>query len=76
MLDCTARNPRPAPMRMNRSHPDFERSDGKPINRPFLQLQAFPPNNDHIGLGGVKCRALCEVKEELKRWLQKQGVTD
>ena len=57
-------------------HPDFERSDGKPINRPFLQLQAFPPDNDHIGLGAVKCRAICEVKEELKRWLQKQGVTD
>jgi len=27
-----------------------------------------------MGLGVMKCRAVCELEEELKRWLRKQGV--
>jgi len=57
-------------------HPDFELSDGRPIDRPWLRLQALPPDNDHIGLGTMKCRAICEVEEDLKHWLQRQGVPD
>jgi hypothetical protein len=55
-------------------HPDFELSDGRPIDRPWLRLQALPPHNDHIGLGTMKCRAICEVEEDLKRWLRRQGI--
>ena len=55
-------------------HPDFELSDGRPIDRPWLRLQALPPDNDHIGLGTMKCRAICEVEEDLKSWLRRQGV--
>jgi len=57
-------------------HPDFELSDGRPIDRPWLRLQALPPDKDHIGLGATKCRAICEVEVELRRWLQKQGLPD
>jgi hypothetical protein len=56
-------------------HPDFELSDGRPIYRPWLRLQALPPDNDHIGLGTMKCRAICEVEEDLKRWLRRQGIS-
>jgi len=55
-------------------HPDFELSDGRPIDRPWLRLQALPPDNDHIGLGTMKCRAICEVEEDLKNWLRRQGI--
>jgi len=55
-------------------HPDFELSDGRPIDRPWLRLQALPPDNDHIGLGTMKCRAICEVEEDLKSWLRRQGI--
>lgn len=51
-------------------HPDFERSDGETINRPWLNLQALPPDKDHIGLGVMKCRAVCEVEEDLRLWLR------
>jgi hypothetical protein len=57
-------------------HPDFELSDGRPIDRPWLRLQALPPDNEHIGLGATKCRAICEVEQELRRWLRAQGVRD
>jgi len=55
-------------------HPDFERSDGQTVEKSWLQLQALPPDDDHIGLGVLKCRAVCELEEELKRWLRKQRV--
>jgi hypothetical protein len=55
-------------------HPDFERSDGQTVEKSWLRLQALPPDHDHIGLGVMKCRALCELEDELKRWLRKQGV--
>jgi hypothetical protein len=54
--------------------PDFERSDGQTVEKSWLRLQALPPDDDHIGLGVMKCRAVCELEEELKRWLRKQGV--
>ncbi|MFI5092037.1 MAG: hypothetical protein ACHQIK_01220 [Candidatus Acidiferrales bacterium] len=57
-------------------HPDFELSEGRPIDRPWLRLQALPPDNDHIGLGTMKCRAICEVEEDLKHWLGRQGIPD
>jgi len=57
-------------------HPDFELSSGRPIVRPWLRLQALPPDDDHIGLGTMKCRAICEIEEDLKQWLRRQGVRD
>jgi hypothetical protein len=50
-------------------HPDFERSDGELVERSWLRLQALPPDNEHIGLGAMKCRAIAELEEELKRWV-------
>jgi hypothetical protein len=57
-------------------HPDFEHSTGATIDRPWLRLHALPPDNAHIGLGMMKCQAICAVEEHLKRWLRKQGVPD
>jgi hypothetical protein len=48
-------------------HPDFERSDGALVERSWLRLQALPPDDEHIGLGAMKCRAISELEEELKR---------
>ena len=57
-------------------HPDFEYSTGATIERPWLCLRALPPDNDHVGLGMMKCRAICAVEKDLKHWLQRQGVPD
>jgi hypothetical protein len=57
-------------------HPDFERSDGEMVERSWLRLQALPPDNEHMGLGVMKCRAICEVQEDLRKWLRKTGVLD
>jgi len=57
-------------------HPDFQYSSGETIERPWLRLQALPPDNDHIGLGMIKCRAICEVKDELRQWLQAQRALE
>jgi hypothetical protein len=57
-------------------HPDFERSTGSTIERPWLCLRALPPDNDHLGLGLMKCRAVCAVEQVLRHWLRKQGVPD
>jgi hypothetical protein len=54
-------------------HPDFERSDGELVEKSWLRLQALPPDDEHIGLGAMKCRAICELEEELKAWLAKGG---
>jgi hypothetical protein len=53
-------------------HPDFERSTGWTIDRPWLHLQALSPHNEHIGLGAMKCRAICAVENDLSKWLLKQ----
>lgn len=50
-------------------HSDFEHSSGRAINCPWLRLEA---GKDHIGLGVMKSRAICEVKEDLEHWLQTQ----
>jgi hypothetical protein len=55
-------------------HPDFERSDGETIDRPWLHLKALPPDKEHIGLGVLKCRAVCEVEDEIKKWLREHGL--
>jgi len=55
-------------------HPDFEYSTGQTIDRPWLRLQALSPDTEHIGLGTIKCRAICEVKSDLEEWLRKHGV--
>lgn len=55
-------------------HPDFERSDGETIDRPWLHLQALPPDKEHIGLGVMKCRAVCEVQDDIKEWLGEHGL--
>jgi hypothetical protein len=57
-------------------HQDFEISTGAKVERPWLRLNALPPDKEHLGLGMVKCRAVYAVKDELRRWLRKHGVRD
>lgn len=57
-------------------HPDFEYSTGATIERPWLCLRALPPDNDHVGLGMMKCRAICAVEKDLKHWLRRRGVPE
>ena len=57
-------------------HPDFEYSTRVTIDRPWLHLQALAPDNNHIGLGMMKCRAICAVEEDLKHWLRRHGVPE
>jgi|SRR5208337_3649374 hypothetical protein len=52
-------------------YPEFVWSTGKTVDHPWLRLQTLPPDNHHIGLGAMKCRAICEVQESLKLWLQR-----
>jgi hypothetical protein len=54
-------------------HPDFERSDGEVVERCWLRLQALPPDDEHIGLGAMKCRAVSELEKELRAWLAKRS---
>jgi hypothetical protein len=49
-------------------HPCFERLTGTTIDRPWLHLQALPPDNYDIGLGAMKCRAICAVRKPLRLW--------
>jgi DNA-directed RNA polymerase subunit RPC12/RpoP len=51
--------------------PYFQRSDGVVIDRPFLRLQAVEPHREHIGVGALKCRAVCDVEEQLRDWVRK-----
>ena len=55
-------------------HPDLEISTGRIVDRPWLHLQALPPDDEAIGLGMMKCRAICAVAEDLKQWLYRQGT--
>lgn len=50
--------------------PCFEHSSGLMVDRPYLQLQSLSPHREDIGLGAMKCRAICEVEEALKQWLK------
>jgi hypothetical protein len=54
-------------------HRDFERSDGEPVDKPFLHLRGLPPDSGEIGLGVIKCRAIYELREELRDWLHKHS---
>src|SRR6185437_10556685 len=55
--------------------PDFERSTGELVERPYLQLVALPPASErtHIGVGFRKCRAICAVQDELRAWVRRHG---
>jgi len=55
-------------------HPDFELSTGPTIHRPYLHLRALPPDDCEIGVGAMKCQAICAVEEPLKHWLAEQKV--
>jgi hypothetical protein len=57
-------------------YPEFEHSSGSIIERPWLRLQALPPDYGHIGLGMLKCRAVAAVEDALRSWLRKVGVPD
>jgi hypothetical protein len=57
-------------------HEDFENSYGTKVERPWLFLRALPPDNYDVGLGTAKCRAICEVQEDLKLWLRRHGIPD
>jgi hypothetical protein len=54
---------------------DFERSDGHPVDRPWLYLEALPPDSGDLGLGALKCQAICGVEQDLRNWLRKHGVS-
>jgi hypothetical protein len=54
-------------------YPDFEYSTGAIIDRPWLNLQALPPDNIHLGLGVMKCWAIWSVRGALHRWVQEQA---
>lgn len=53
-------------------HPDFERSTGMEIKRPWLCLQT---DRRRIGLGMMKCRAVWAVGEDLRAWVQSCDAT-
>lgn len=52
--------------------PDFEYSTGETIERPWLCLQAMPPETARLGLGMMKCRAVWEAREPLRDWVRRQ----
>lgn len=52
-------------------HPDIELSTAERIRTPWIELRASP-DGEHIGLGPMKCRAICAVEGNLKDWLQRQ----
>jgi hypothetical protein len=55
-------------------HSDFEHSSGNTVDRPWLHLKALSPDSGEIGLGALKCQAICAVEHDLRKWLRKQGV--
>lgn len=56
--------------------PDFEHSTGLIIERPWLSLQALRPDSVRIGLGPMKCRAICAVESDLRDWLRECGIPE
>jgi hypothetical protein len=57
-------------------HPEFQLSTGTTVERPWLRLSALPPDDEHIGLGMTKCRAICSVREDLQNWLRSHRALD
>jgi hypothetical protein len=53
---------------------DFEHSSGERVDRPWLCLQALPPDTEHIGIGALKCQAICAVQDDLEAWLRKHRI--
>lgn len=60
---------------MAQMHPNFEHSTGLIVDRPWLRIKALPPDTEHIGLGMIKCRAVCAVKGDLMLWLKSNGAS-
>jgi hypothetical protein len=54
-------------------HQYFDHSTGLRVNQPWLHLEALAPNSGDIGLGAIKCRAICAVERDLREWLRKCG---
>ena len=54
-------------------HEDFEDSTGQIVERPWLHLKTLP-DQEKIGLGITKCRAISAVAEDLKNWLASHGA--
>lgn len=55
----------------------FQRSTGEVIERPWLMLDELSESNirqTHIGLGALRCRAICEVQQDLRYWLGRVGI--
>ena len=51
--------------------PDFVWSTGELIERPYLQLVPLPVGKrGRIGLGALKCEAICGVQEDLRTWVR------
>ncbi|HXE90867.1 MAG TPA: hypothetical protein VNK82_07895 [Terriglobales bacterium] len=50
-------------------HPHFEWSTGELIEEPWLRLQAIFPDQSHLGLGVMKCRAVWSVQDDLRDWV-------
>lgn len=53
------------------SHEDFEYSTGEIVQRPWLQLQSLYPDDERIGVGMMKSRAVCALKSDLESWIRK-----
>ena len=48
--------------------PDFKLPSGVQVNKPFLKCEL--PGTDTVkGLGAMKCRAVWELREEIREWL-------
>lgn len=52
-------------------HEDFEYSTGELIQQPWLFFQELPSGQIHLGLGVIKCRAVCSVQNALVDWLRR-----
>jgi hypothetical protein len=55
-------------------HPEFETSTRLKVDRPYLHLRALPPVKGGIGIGVLKCRAICAVELDLEDWLRRFGT--
>jgi hypothetical protein len=53
-------------------HQYFDYSTGSRVNEPWLWLKTIPSEKPRIGLGAIKCRAIWELRDELKAWVARQ----
>ena len=52
---------------------EFETSNGRRVEQPYLKLESLSGNEMRRGLGTMKCQAICAVETDLRNWLQKHG---